>query len=66
MTAIYGFTALVGAMIAFALARPMGHHEDALCLLAWGMLGGNMAILPIIMYVLCSENSDSPDTPPQG
>jgi hypothetical protein len=65
MAAIYAFTALVGAMITSALARSVGQHEDALCLLAWGMLGGNMAILPIIIRLLYSEGSGSLGTPPR-
>jgi hypothetical protein len=61
MVAIYTITANVGAVVTSALAGSAG-QEGALSLLAFGVLGANMAVLTAAMLrLLYLASSDGPD-----
>jgi hypothetical protein len=61
MLAIYTITANVGAVVTSALAGSAG-QEGAISLLAFGVLGANMAVLTAAMLrLLYSASSDGPD-----
>jgi hypothetical protein len=54
MLTIYAITANVGAVITSALAGSVG-HEGALSLLAWEVLGANMAALTAAISACCTQ-----------
>jgi hypothetical protein len=61
MPVIYTIAAVVGAVITPVLAGSV-NHQGALPLLAWGILGANMAALTIAMLrLLISGGLDRPD-----
>jgi hypothetical protein len=51
LVVIYALAGLGGAVAAFTLARSLG-HQGALSLLAWGLLGANVAVMTIAVIVV--------------
>jgi hypothetical protein len=50
LVVIYALAGIGGAVGAFSLARALG-QQDALSLLAWGLLGGNLAVMTVAVLV---------------
>jgi hypothetical protein len=50
LVVIYALAGIGGAVGAFSLARALG-QQDALSLLAWGLLGANVAVMTIAVIV---------------